>query len=93
MESWHGKDLSKKENQHNEWRGKMLRDMSNKSKKFEHKSKELLEEKMSSISKKILQRLTPKPMNVLQTPKLKHFAGPVKTHSRPDRARESQKEQ
>ena len=72
------KDLSKKENQHNEWRGKMLRDMSNKSKKFEHKSKELLEEKKSSISKKILQRLTPKPMNVLKTPKLKHLAGPVK---------------
>ena len=34
MESWRGKDLSKKENQHNEWRGKMLRDMSDKSKKF-----------------------------------------------------------
>ena len=55
MESWCRKDLSKKENQHNEWRGKMLRDMSNKSKKFEHKSKESLEEKKSSISKKILQ--------------------------------------
>ena len=55
MESWCRKDLSKKENQHNEWRGKMLRDMSNKSKNLEQKSKETLEEKKRSISKKILQ--------------------------------------
>ena len=60
------------------WHGKMLRDLSNNNKKFEQKSKESLEEKKYSISKKVLQRLTPKPKNFIQTPKLKQFAGPVK---------------
>ena len=60
------------------WRGKMLRDLSNNNKKFEQKSKESLEEKKNRISKKVLQRLTPKPKNFIQTPKLKQFAGPVK---------------
>ena len=57
------------------WRGKMLRDLSNNNKKFEQKSKESLEEKKNSISEKVLQRLTPKPKNFIQTPKLKQFAG------------------
>ena len=60
------------------WRGKMLRDLSNNNKKFEQKSKESLEEKKNSISKKVLQRLTPKPKNFIQTPKLKQFAELVK---------------
>ena len=37
--------------------------------------KESLEEKKNSISEKVLQRLTPKPKNFIQTPKLKQFAG------------------
>ena len=60
------------------WHGKVLRDLSNNNKKFEQKSKESLEEKKYSISKKVLQRLTLKSKNFIQTPKLKQFAGPVK---------------
>ena len=43
-------------------------------KRLEQKSKESLEEKKNSISKKVLQRLTPKPKNFIQTPKLEQFA-------------------